>query len=131
VQSEALACVVGRRYHVSESILFFRRVAALGYQFLVRASLAAVASLGSSAGAVAGAIEGVVTFPAQLVPSMTVYVSGLDNSRVHSVQLLRGQASFTVRTRSTACARRTISTANVRITHWSRSPLPRRRRVPR
>jgi hypothetical protein len=68
----------------------------LGYQFLVRASLAAVASLGSCAGAVAGAIEGVVTFPAQLVPSMTVYVSGLDTSRVHSVQLLRGQASFTV-----------------------------------
>jgi hypothetical protein len=65
-------------------------------QFLVRLSLAAVASLGSSAGAVAGAIEGVVTFPTQLVPSMTVYASDLDTSRVHSVHLLRGQVSFTV-----------------------------------
>jgi hypothetical protein len=68
----------------------------LGYQFLVRLSLAAVASLGASAGAVAGAIEGVVTFPSELVPSMTVYISDLDSARVHSARLLRGQASFTV-----------------------------------
>jgi hypothetical protein len=109
----------------------------LGYQFLARLSLAAVVSLGSRAGA-AGAIDGAVTFPAELVPSMTVFASDVDTSAIHSVQLVRGQANFTVnvppgrylvfmapneagartsmeRTRSTACARRTIS-ANVRIT---------------
>jgi hypothetical protein len=68
----------------------------LGYQFLVRLSLAAVASLGWSAGGVAGAIEGAVTFPSELVPSMTVYASDLDTLKIHSVQLMRGQASFTV-----------------------------------
>jgi hypothetical protein len=68
----------------------------LGYQFLVRLSLAAVASLGQSAGAVPGAIEGAVTFPTQLAPSMTVYASDLDTLKIHSVQLLRGQAKFTV-----------------------------------
>src|ERR1700731_5411763 len=78
------------------TILFLRRVAALGYQFLVRLSLAAVASLGWSAGGVAGAIEGAVTFPTQLVPSMTVYASDLDTLKIHSVQLMRGQANFTV-----------------------------------
>jgi hypothetical protein len=67
----------------------------LGYQLLVRLSLAAVASL-QSAGAGAGAIEGTITFPSQLVPSMTVYASDLDAPRVHSVQLVRGQANFTV-----------------------------------
>jgi hypothetical protein len=68
----------------------------LGYQFLVRLSLAAVASLGGSAGAGAGAIEGAVTFPAQLVPSMTAYASDLDTLKIHSVQLMRGQSNFTV-----------------------------------
>ena len=68
----------------------------MGYQFLVRLSLAAMVSLGACAGAVAGAIAGVVTFPAQLVPSMTVYVSDLDNPRVRTAQLVRGQANFTV-----------------------------------
>jgi hypothetical protein len=68
----------------------------LGYQFFVRLSLAAVASLGQSAGVLAGAITGTVTFPTQLVPSMTVYVSDLDSPRVRSVQLARGQANFTV-----------------------------------
>jgi hypothetical protein len=68
----------------------------LGYQFLVRLVQAAMASLGLSAGALAGTIAGVVTFPTQLVPSMTVYASDLDTSRVHSVQLVRGQANFTV-----------------------------------
>jgi hypothetical protein len=71
------------------------RAAALGYQFLARLSLAAVASL-QSAGAGAGAIEGSIIFPSQLVPSMTVYAAGLDSARVHSVQLVRGQANFTV-----------------------------------
>jgi hypothetical protein len=68
----------------------------LGYQFFVRLSLAAAASLGGSAGAGAGAIEGAVTFPAQLVPSMTAYASDLDTLKIHSVQLMRGQANFTV-----------------------------------
>jgi hypothetical protein len=68
----------------------------LGYQFFVRLSLAAVASLGQSAGVLAGTITGTVTFPTQLVHSMTVYVSDLDTSRVRSVQLARGQANFTV-----------------------------------
>lgn len=68
----------------------------MGYQFLVRLSLAAAASLGQCAGALAGALEGAVTFPTQLVPSMTVYVSGLDTPRIRSVRLARGQANFTV-----------------------------------
>jgi hypothetical protein len=68
----------------------------LGYQFFVRLSLAAVASLGQSAGVLAGTIAGTVTFPTRFVPSMTVYVSDLDTSRVRSVQLARGQANFTV-----------------------------------
>lgn len=68
----------------------------MGYQFLARLSLAAVASLGPSAGAGAGVIEGAITFPAGLVPSMTVFASDLDTSKIHSVQLLRGQANFTV-----------------------------------
>ena len=68
----------------------------MGYQFLLRSSLAAVVSLGASAGAGAGAIEGAVTFPAQLVPSMTVYASDLDTLKIHSVPLMRGQANFTV-----------------------------------
>jgi hypothetical protein len=67
----------------------------LGYQFLARLSLAAVTSLGATS-AGAGTIEGVVTFPAQLVPSMTVFASDLDTSKIHSVQLVRGLANFTV-----------------------------------
>lgn len=66
----------------------------MGYPFLVCLSLAAVTLLGASAGA--GAIDGAVTFPAQLVPSMTVYASDLDTSKIHSVPLMRGQANFTV-----------------------------------
>jgi len=68
----------------------------LAYQFLARLSPAALASLTLSAGAAAGTIEGTVAFPTQLVPSMTVYASDLDTSRVHSVRLARGQANFTV-----------------------------------
>jgi hypothetical protein len=68
----------------------------LGYQFLARWVQAAMASLSLSAGALAGTIEGVVTFPTQLVPSMTAYASDLDTSQVHSVQLVRGQANFSV-----------------------------------
>jgi hypothetical protein len=63
----------------------------------VRAAVfAAIASLGPSTGAVAGAILGTVAFPSRLVPSMTVYISDVDTSRLHSVQLVRGQASFTI-----------------------------------
>jgi hypothetical protein len=68
----------------------------LGYQFLARLVQAAVVSLGSCAVAVAGAIEGTVTFPSEFVPSMTVYASDLDTLKMHSVQLARGQANFTV-----------------------------------
>lgn len=68
----------------------------MGYPFLPRLLLAALASLGLGAGAVAGTIEGSVIFPSQLVPSMTVYASDLETSRVHSVQLLRGQTNFSV-----------------------------------
>jgi hypothetical protein len=66
----------------------------LGYQFLVRLPLAAVASLGQSAGAIAGAIEGSIIFPGQLAPSITVYASDLDTARLHSVQPARGKGSF-------------------------------------
>ena len=68
----------------------------MGYRFLAHLSLAAVASLGPRAGALAGTIEGTVSFPAQLVPSMTVYAAELDTLRVHTVQLARGQANFAV-----------------------------------
>lgn len=68
----------------------------MGYQYLVRVSLAALASLGHGAVAVAGAIEGSIAFPGQLVQSMTLYAADLDTSRVHAVQLARGQATFTV-----------------------------------
>jgi hypothetical protein len=66
----------------------------LGYQVLARLSLAAVASLGP--GARAGVIEGAVAFPTELVPSMTVFASDLDTSKIHSVRLARGHANFTV-----------------------------------
>jgi hypothetical protein len=68
----------------------------LGYQILVRPLWAAIASLGLCGAAAAGTIEGTVTFPSQLAPSMTVYASDVDSSRVHSVQLVRGQANFSV-----------------------------------
>ena len=66
----------------------------MGYRFFLRLSLAAAVSQGVSAGAPAGTLEGVVTFPSQFVPSMTVYVSDLDTARVHTVQLPRGQTNF-------------------------------------
>lgn len=66
----------------------------MGYQSCAL-SLAALASL-QSAGAGAGAIEGSISFPGQLVPSMTVYAADLDGPRIHSVQLVRGQANFSV-----------------------------------
>jgi hypothetical protein len=62
----------------------------------VRSLLAAVASLGQCAGALAGTIAGAVTFPTQFVPSMTVYVAGVDTSRVRSLRLAHGQTSFAV-----------------------------------
>ena len=68
----------------------------MGYQVLARLVQAAVVSLGFCAGARAGVIEGAVTFPSQLVPSMTVLASDVDTSKIHSVQLVRGQANFTV-----------------------------------
>jgi hypothetical protein len=68
----------------------------LRYQFPMRPLPAAVASLAFCAGAAAGTIDGTVSFPGERVPSMTVYASDLDTSRVHSVQLTRGQSNFTV-----------------------------------
>lgn len=65
----------------------------MGFQIIAGLSLAA--ALGGSP-VLAGAIAGAIAFPSQLVPPMTVYASELDTSRVHSVQLVRGQASFTV-----------------------------------
>jgi len=62
----------------------------------VRLLPAAVASLAFCAGVAAGTIDGTVTFPSEQIPSMTVYASDLDTSRVHSVQLTRGQSNFTV-----------------------------------
>jgi len=67
-----------------------------GYPFLVRLSLAALASFSQGLGAVAGTIEGAIAFPSELVPSMTVYASDLDTARVHSAQLARGQANFSI-----------------------------------
>src|SRR5258708_2331920 len=75
---------------------FLGRVAALGYQVLARLSLAAVVSVGPCGGAGGGWIEGGVPFRAELGPSMTVFASDLDTSKIHSVQLVRGQANFTV-----------------------------------
>jgi hypothetical protein len=68
----------------------------LPYKFPVRLLRTAAAVLVLSGGAAAGTIEGNVTFPSGQVPSMTVYASDLDTSRVHSVQLARGQSAFTV-----------------------------------
>ena len=62
----------------------------------MRLSPAACAALALSAGAAAGTIDGTVTFPSERVPSMTVYASDIETSRVHSVRLARGQANFTV-----------------------------------
>ena len=58
--------------------------------------LLTAASLGVCAAACAGTIVGTVSFPSQVVPSMTVYASDLDTSRIHTVQLARGQANFSV-----------------------------------
>jgi hypothetical protein len=58
--------------------------------------LLAAASLGACAGACAGTIAGTVSFPSQVVPSMTVYASDLDTSRIHTAQLARGQVNFAV-----------------------------------
>lgn len=58
--------------------------------------LAGLAATSLGAGAFAGTIAGTVAFPSQVVPSMTVYASELDTSRIHTVQLTRGQVNFTV-----------------------------------
>jgi len=67
----------------------------LPYKFPVHL-VPAVAALALSGGAAAATIEGNVTFPSEQIPSMTAYASDLDTSRVHSVQLARGQSIFTV-----------------------------------
>jgi hypothetical protein len=65
------------------------------YQFVVQLSLAC-AWLAQSPSVHAGAIEGAVAFPSRLVPSLTVYAWNLDTLRIHSVQLERGRASFSI-----------------------------------
>ncbi|MEP6885759.1 MAG: hypothetical protein ABJC66_13510 [Gammaproteobacteria bacterium] len=80
----------------SEFKLLPWRVAALGYPFLARLSLAAVMSLGPCAGVLAGSIDGAIVFPSQLVPSMTMYATDLDSSRVRTLRLARGQTSFSI-----------------------------------
>src|ERR1700675_3024911 len=71
--SERFVYINMRKYHEGATL---QVGPALGHEFLVRLSLAAVASL-PGAGAGAGAIEGSITFPSQLVPSLTVYASDL------------------------------------------------------
>jgi hypothetical protein len=62
----------------------------------MRVSLAAALSLGICAPAAAGSLDGTVAFPSDFVPSMTVYASEADSSRVHTATLSRGQKSFTL-----------------------------------
>jgi hypothetical protein len=64
---------------------------------LARCVHAALASFALSAAALAGTVEGSVTFPSQFVPSMTVYAASVDDSRVYSVRLRRGQTNFMVK----------------------------------
>jgi hypothetical protein len=66
------------------------------YRFLASLSLAALLSLGQCGAAMAGSIDGAISFPSRLVPSMTVYAADLDSSRVHTLQLARGQTNFSV-----------------------------------
>ncbi|MEP6548816.1 MAG: hypothetical protein ABJD53_15245 [Gammaproteobacteria bacterium] len=68
----------------------------MGYPFLARLSLAAVMSLGQYAAAPAASIDGAIAFPSQLIPSMTVYATDVDSSRVRTLQLARGQTNFSV-----------------------------------
>jgi hypothetical protein len=68
----------------------------LGYQHAARIALAAWAIFGASADARAGAIAGAIAFPSQRMPSLTVYASDIDSSRVASVQLAEGQPNFTL-----------------------------------
>jgi hypothetical protein len=42
----------------------------------------------------AGTIEGTLTFPGEVAPSMTAYAFDLDTARIRSVQLTSGQAGF-------------------------------------
>jgi hypothetical protein len=69
---------------------------AVTHPLLIRWSMLALASLGACSGACAGTIAGTVSFPSQVVPSMTVYVSDLDTSRIHTALLTRGQVNFAV-----------------------------------
>lgn len=68
----------------------------MGYPFLARVSLAALWSLGQHVAALAGSIDGAIVFPSRLIPSMTVYATDVDSSRVRTLQLVRGQTRFSV-----------------------------------
>ena len=69
---------------------------AMGHPFLACRFVSAVAPFVLSAGSFAGTIEGTVAFPGQVVPSMTVYASEVDTSKLHTAQLVRGQANFSL-----------------------------------
>jgi hypothetical protein len=69
---------------------------AMSYGYLACFSIAAAASFCPCTGVLAGTIEGAVAFPSRAVPAMTVYASELETSRLHSVQLARGQTAFSV-----------------------------------
>ena len=66
----------------------------MSYRCLACFSIAAATSFYTDV--FAGTIEGAVAFPSQTVPSMTVYAAELETSRLHTVQLARGQTAFTV-----------------------------------
>ena len=68
----------------------------MGYPFLARLSLAALLSLGQHVAALAGSIDGAIVFPSRLIPSMTVYATDVDSSRVRTLPLARGQTRFSV-----------------------------------
>jgi hypothetical protein len=69
---------------------------AMGHPRAALIVMAAWAPLALSAAAAAGTIEGAVVFPGQAVPSLTIYASEVDSSRMHTARLARGQASFTL-----------------------------------
>jgi hypothetical protein len=50
----------------------------------------------ASSHVLAGTIAGAIAFPSQLVPPMTVFASDLDTSQLHTLQLVRGQANFSI-----------------------------------
>lgn len=69
---------------------------AMRYRYFACLSIAAAASFCPGAAVLAGTIEGAVAFPSQTVPAMTVYAADLETSRLHTIQLARGQTNFSL-----------------------------------